>query len=311
MKSGVKKVPFKKRVKKQLQENWILYVMILPVIIYFLVFEYYTMYGVTLAFKKFNPKAGILGSPWIGLKNFERLFRSYNFGIMIRNTLEISLYSLVVGFSLPIVFALMLNYVKSEKLKKFVQTVSYAPHFISTVVVCSMLTVFMAPDTGIFNILRSLVGLESVNFLAKADWFKDIYVWSGVWQGLGWSAVIYISALSGVDPEMHEAAIIDGASKVQRMIHIDIPSIKGTIVMLLILRMGSIMSVGFEKVYLLQNSLNYNESLIISTYVYEVGLLDGDYAFSTAVGLFNNVINVILLVAANIFSKKVLDESLF
>ena len=180
MKSSIKKVPFKKRVKKQLQENWILYVMILPVIIYFLVFEYYTMYGVTLAFKKFNPKVGILGSPWIGLKNFERLFRSYNFGIMIRNTLEISLYSLVVGFSLPIVFALMLNYVKSEKLKKFVQTVSYAPHFISTVVVCSMLTVFMAPDSGIFNILRSLVGLESVNFLAKADWFKDIYVWSGV-----------------------------------------------------------------------------------------------------------------------------------
>lgn len=311
MNSGVKKIPFKKRLKKQLQENWILYVMILPVIFYFLIFEYYPMYGVTLAFKEYYPKKGILGSPWVGFKNFERLFRSYNFGIMLRNTLGISLYSLAVGFTLPIIFALMLNYVKNQKLKKFVQTVSYAPHFISTVVVCSMLTVFMAPETGIFNIFRSLAGLESVNFLSKADWFKDIYVWSGVWQGMGWSAVIYISALSGVDPEMHEAAIIDGASKIQRMIHIDIPSIKGTIVMLLILKMGSIMSVGFEKVYLLQNRLNYNESLIISTYVYEVGLLDGDYAFSTAVGLFNNVINVILLVAANLFSKKVLDESLF
>lgn len=311
MNSGVSKKPFKKRLKKQLQENWILYVMILPVIIYFLIFEYYPMYGITLAFKEYYPKKGILGSPWVGFKNFERLFRSYNFGMMIRNTLEISLYSLVVGFTLPIVFALMLNYVKSKNLKKTVQTVSYAPHFISTVVICGMLTVFMDRDTGIFNVFRSFLGLESVSFLAKAEWFKDIYVWSGVWQSMGWSAIIYISALSGVDPQMHEAAIIDGASKIQRMRYIDLPSIKGTIAMLLILRMGRIMSVGFEKVYLLQNNLNYNESLIISTYVYEMGLLGGDYSFSTAFGLFNNIINVILLVAANWFSKKALDESLF
>ena len=306
-----KKIPLKKRIEREIRENWILYVMILPVIIYFLIFAYYPMYGVTLAFKDFNAKKGILGSPWVGLKNFDRLFQSYNFGLMLRNTLEISLYSLVVGFTLPIVFALFLNYVKNQYLKKTVQMVSYAPHFISTVVICSMLTVFMAPDTGIFNVVRSMAGLESVNFLSKAAWFKDIYVWSGVWQGLGWNAIIYISALSGVDPQMHEAAIIDGATKIQRMRHIDLPSIRGTIVMLLILRMGSIMSVGFEKVYLLQNNLNYRESLIISTYVYEVGLLDGDYAFSTAVGLFNTVINVILLVSANVFSKKVLDESLF
>lgn len=308
---GANKKPFKKRLKKQLQENWILYVMILPVIIYFIIFEYYPMYGITLAFKEYYPKKGILGSPWVGFKNFERLFRSYNFGMMIRNTLEISLYSLVAGFTLPIVFALMLNYVKYQKLKKTIQTVSYAPHFISTVVICGMLTVFMDKDTGIFNVFRSFLGLESVSFLSKSEWFKDIYVWSGVWQSMGWSAIIYISALSGVDPQMHEAAIIDGASKLQRIRYIDLPSIKGTIAMLLIMRMGNVMSVGFEKVYLLQNSLNYNESLIISTYVYEIGLLKGDYSFSTAVGLFNNIINVILLVAANWFSKKVLDESLF
>jgi len=230
---------------------------------------------------------------------------------MLRNTLEISLYSLAAGFTIPIIFALMLNYIKNQKLKKAVQMVSYAPHFLSTVIICSMLTIFTANDTGIFNIIGSLFGAESVNWLAKPALFKDIYAWSGVWQQMGWNAIIYLSALSGVDPSLHEAAIIDGATKVQRMWHVDIPSIKSTIIMLLILRIGQIMSVGFEKVYLLQNSLNYKESLTISTYVYEVGLLDGDYAFSTAVGLFNNIINIILLLCANIFSKKVLDESLF
>lgn len=312
MANGVtKKRSLWKRFKKQMQMNWILYVMHLPVVIYFLVNNYYPMYGITLAFKKYKPKLGITGSPWVGFDNFDRLFDSYNFKTMLLNTLGISIYSLVVGFTIPIIFALMLNYLRSRRLKKAVQMVSYAPHFLSTVVICSMITLFCTPDTGVFNILRSLMGLESVNFLAKPEWFKDIYVWTGVWSGTGWNAIIYLSALAGVDPEMHEAAIIDGATKIQRMWYIDIPSIKGTIVMLLILRMGSIMSVGFEKVYLLQNSLNYNASLIISTYVYEVGLIDGDYAFSTAVGLFNTLINVILLVGANVFSKKALGESLF
>lgn len=251
------------------------------------------------------------GSPWVGMANFQRLFNSYNFELMLWNTLSISLYSLVVGFTIPIVFALLLNYVRSTVLKKTVQIVSYAPYFLSTVVVCGMITVFTASDTGVLNILREAMGLESVAFLSKPEWFKDIYVWTGVWQGMGWNAVIYLSALSGVDYQMHEAAIIDGASKLQRIRYIDLPSIKSTIVMLLILRMGSIMSVGFEKVFLLQNSMNYRASLIISTYVYEVGLIDGDYSFSTAVGLFNNVINIILLLLANWFSKKVLDESLF
>ena len=299
------------RLRKDMKKNWILYVMIFPVVVYFIVFRYYPMYGIQLAFKDYHTKAGITGSPWIGFEHFERFFRSYNFKNLIKNTLEISLYSLVVGFPLPIIFALFLNYLKSDKLKKTVQMVSYAPHFISTVVICSMIIMFTTPDTGVFNILRELVGLESVNFMAKAEWFKSIYVWSGVWQGLGWSAIIYISALAGVDYEMHEAAIIDGATKIQRMIHIDIPTIKPTIVMLLILQLSSLMSVGFEKVYLLQNSLNQPESSIISTYVYEVGLVKNDYGYSTAIGLFNTIINVTLLLLANQFSKKVLDESLF
>ena len=189
--------------------------------------------------------------------------------------------------------------------------VSYAPHFISTVVICGMLTIFMNPDTGILNTLRGLIGLESVEFLAKPEWFKSIYVWSGVWQGMGWSSIIYISALAGVDYEMHEAAIMDGATKIQRMIHIDLPSIKPTIVMLLILQLGSMMNVGFEKVFLLQNSLNKSAASVISTYVYEVGLINNDYGYSTAVGLFNTIINVALLLGANLLCKKTSGESLF
>lgn len=305
-----KKVTFGKRLKKDLRRNWILYAMVLPVVIYFLIFSYAPMYGVTLAFKDYKTKLGILGSPWVGIKHFDRFFKAYNFRTLLTNTLGISLYGLAL-FPIPIIFALLLNYLKSRRLKKAVQMVSYAPHFLSTVIVCSMLTLFMTPDTGVFNILRKLAGLESVNFLAKPEWFKSIYVWSGVWQTMGWNAIIYLSALAGVDYEMHEAAIVDGATIIQRMIHIDIPSIKPTIVMLLILSMGSLMNVGFEKVYLLQNNLNYSASSIISTYVYEVGLISGDFSFSTAVGLFNNIINVILLAGANVFCRKVLDESLF
>lgn len=311
MTKSAEKHTLKERIKKELKKNWILYVMSVPVILYHLVLEYYPMYGIVLAFKDYNSKLGIIGSPWAGMKHFNRFFNSYHFKSLLYNTLGLSVYSLVVGFTLPIFFALMLNYIRSKWLKKTVQMLSYAPHFLSTVIICSMLILFCTPRTGAFNILRGLFGKESVNFLAVPEWFNDIYVWSGVWQSMGWNAIIYISALAGVDQQMHEAAIIDGASKFQRIRYIDFPSIKPTIVMLLILRMGSIMSVGFEKVYLLQNSLNYPSSQIISTYVYEIGMLNGQYSFSTAVGLFNNVINVILMVSANWFSKKVLDESLF
>ena len=299
------------RAKEELQRNWILYLMILPVVVYYIVFSYAPMYGVTLAFKDYKIKKGILGSPCAGCENFERFFSTYHFERVVTNTLEINLYNLLVGFPIPIIFALCLNYLKSTKLKKTIQMVSYAPHFISTVVICGMISIFTNMDTGVFNTLRNLVGLSSVDFMGKEEWFKDIYVWTGVWQGMGWSAIIYMSALSGVDPQLHEAAIIDGATKLQRMRHVDLPGIKPTIIMLLILQLGSMMSLGFDKAYLLQNSLNLPESEIISTYVYKQGLISADYAYSTAVGLFNNVINLILLITFNTISKKVAKESLF
>ena len=299
------------RLLKDLQKNWIYYVMILPVILYFIIFHYWPMYGVQIAFKDFKLRAGVMGSDWVGMKHFTKFIGSYNFKTLCLNTLGISVYTLCVGFPIPIIFALFLNYLKSQRLKKAVQMVSYAPHFISTVVICSMIMMFTDLDSGIFNIILRVLGREPVNFLAKADWFKSIYVWTGVWQGMGWSAIIYVSALSGVDYQMHEAAIMDGATKIQRMLHVDLPSIKPTIIMLLILDIGSLMNVGFEKVYLLQNSLNRPKSMIISTYVYEVGLVNTEYSYAAAIGLFNNVINAILLVAANTISKKLADESLF
>ena len=244
------------RLLKDMRKNWILYVMILPVVVYYIIFAYAPIYGIQLAFKDYIVKKGIWGSPWIGMENFTRFFSSYNFGLLLKNTIGISVYSILVGFPIPIIFALMLNYLKNKYLKKTVQMVSYAPYFISTVVMCGMITIFLNPDTGIFNTIRGFFGMESVDFLGKPELFKSIYVWTGVWQGMGWSSIIYISALSGVDYQLHEAAIVDGANKLQRILHVDLPSIKPTIVMLLILQMGSLMSVGFEKVFLLQNTLN-------------------------------------------------------
>ena len=306
-----KKKSFRARLAKNIQKNWILYVMILPVVIYYIVFAYAPMYGVQLAFKNYKIKLGIMGSPWVGLDHFKRFFNSYNFSLLLKNTLGISIYSLLVGFPIPIIFALLLNYIKNRYLKKTVQMVSYAPYFISTVVICGMLTIFMNPDTGVFNTILKALGMEPLDVLSKPKWFKSIYVWSGVWQGMGWSSIIYISALSGVDYEMHEAAIVDGATKLQRILHIDLPSIKPTIIMMLILQLGSLMNVGFEKVFLLQNTLNKQAASVISTYVYEVGLINSDYGYSTAIGLFNSIINMLLLVGANWFCKKFADESLF
>lgn len=299
------------RLADDVRKNYILYLMLLPVTVYFIIFCYAPMYGIQLAFKDFIIKKGIMGSPWIGFTNFEKFFNSFNCVSLIKNTIGISLYNLAVGFPIPIVFALFLNYLRGKFLKKSVQMVSYAPHFISTVVLCGMLTIFLHPDTGIVNTLRGIFGLEPLAFLSKPEWFKSIHAWSGLWQSMGWNSIIYISALSGVDYQLHEAAIMDGASKLQRIIHVDLPSIKPTIIMLFILQMGQIMNVGFEKVFLLQNSLNFSGSDVISTYVYRVGLINNDYGYSTAVGLFNSLINVILLVGANALSKKVTAESLW
>ncbi len=305
------KYTFTARVKHDFKHNWWLWFMLLPVIIYYAIFSYAPLYGILLAFKDYKVKKGILGSPWVGFDYFERFFSGYNFWDLMKNTLGISVYSLAVGFPLAIIFALLLHYLTVGKLKKVVQMVSYAPYFISTVVICGMLTIFMDPTNGVFNKITGLFGHESIAFLSVPEYFKSIYVWSGVWQGIGWSAIIYISALAGVDYQMHEAAIIDGASKLQRIRYIDLPSMKSTIVMLLILNLGGLMSVGFEKVYLLQNDLNFPASDIISTYTYRVGLINSDFGYSTAVGLFNTVINLIILVTANNVARKVTGDGLW
>lgn len=301
----------KYRLKHDLKCNWILWVMFLPVVAYYAIFNYAPMYGILIAFKDYKVQSGILGSEHIGFLSFERFFSSFNFWDLIKNTLGISVYSLVVGFPLAIIFALMLHYLTLPRLKKTVQMISYAPYFISTVVICGMLTIFMDPTNGIFNKFREFFNMEPVAFLSVPEWFKTIYVLSGVWQGMGWSAIIYISALSGVDGEMHEAAIIDGATKLHRIWFIDLPSIQPTIIMLLIMQLGSLMNVGFEKVYLLQNDLNFRASDIISTYTYRVGLVNSDFGYSTAIGLFNTVINLIILVGANTLSRKITGDSLW
>ncbi|WZL79341.1 ABC transporter permease subunit [Eubacteriales bacterium mix99] len=299
------------RLGKDMKKNPILYLMILPVVAYYIIFHYVPMYGIQIAFKDFVPKLGFLGSPWVGLDHFTRFFSGYNFKNLLRNTLEISVYGLLVGFPIPILFALLLNYLPGKWFQKSVQMVSYAPNFISTVVMCGMITIFLAPDTGIINQLVKALGGKPVAFLSVPEFFKSIYVWTGVWQGMGFSSIIYISALSGVDYQIHEAAIIDGATKLQRILNIDIPSIAPTMIILLILSLGSIMGVGFEKIYLLQNPLNMSASDVISTYVYRVGLIDSDYSYSTAIGLFNSVINAFLLIIVNSVAKRFTSTSLW
>lgn len=283
----------------------------LPALVYIVLFAYKPMYGILIAFKDFSMKKGILASPWVGFKNFERLFSSYWFPIILKNTLTISLLSLVIGFPIPIILALLLNEVRSNKFRSMVQTFSYAPHFISMVVMCGMVAMFLSPTTGIVNKLLNALGMESVFFMQEAGLFKWVYVLSGVWQGTGWSSVIYFAALSGVDKSLLEAADMDGATRLQKIWHVNLPVILPTILVMLILQCGSLLSVGYEKAYLLQTSSNLTGSEIISTYVYKVGLVQSDFSFSTAAGLFNTVVNCIILISANQLSKKVAKTGLF
>jgi len=269
------------------------------------------MYGLQIAFKNYSGALGIWGSKWVGLKHFKDFIGGYYFWPIIRNTLTISIYSTVVSFPFPIILALMLNEVNNYKYKKFLQTVLYAPHFISMVVMVGIIILMLSPSIGIINHFISFLGFEKQYFMIQPDAFKHIYVWSGIWQDMGWGAVIYIAALSSVNQELHEAATIDGASRIKRIWHINLPAIKPTIIILLILNIGSIVSVGFEKTFLLQNDLNLAKSEVISTYVYRRGLLKGSLSFSTAVGLFNNVINLILLVLTNYIARKLNETSLF
>lgn len=305
------KNPRLKTPRKPKQFHWQLWLMMIPAIVYMILFVYKPMGGVLIAFQDYSLKRGIWGSEWVGFDNFTRLFRSYWFPIILKNTLTISGLALLLSFPAPIILALAANEIRSEKRKRLFQTVSYAPHFISTVVVCGMITVFLSPDSGVFNFLLQKIGVEPVAFLAKPDMFKWVYVLSGIWQTVGWSAIIYIAALSGVDKNLLEAAEIDGANRIQRIRYVNFPVLIPTIVIMFILRCGSILGVGYEKVYLLQNTANLSASEVISTYVYKVGLQKADFGFSTAVNLFNNVINCIVLIVSNKISKKVSGSSLF
>lgn len=296
---------------KRLKRSWQLYVLLLPALAGLIIFSYVPMYGIQLAFRDYNPLAGIMGSPWVGLDNFNRFFNSPQFKNLLINTLAISFYSLIVGFPIPVILALGLNHVASLRFKKTVQTVTYAPYFISTVVLVGILNIFLSTDGGLVNQLVKLFGGDPVLFMGQSKYWRHIYVWSGVWQSMGWNAVIYIAALAGVSSEMHEAAIIDGATKMQRVRYIDLPTIMPTIVITLILSCGSIMGVGFEKAYLMQNPLNLGVSEIISTYIYKVGLVNAEYGFSTAVGLFNSLINCIVLLAVNQVAKRMSKTSLW
>lgn len=306
------KTGLRHRLKPYLK-NWELYVLIVPVLAYYIIFEYVPMYGVQIAFKNFVATKGIWGSEWAGMMHFERFFNSYYFWRLILNTLGISLYQLAVGFPIPIILALMINEIKATRtfFKKFVQTVTYAPHFLSTVVLVGMVVMFLAPETGIVNHLIVLFGGQPIPFMTEASWFKTIYVGSGVWQQMGWSSIIYLAALAGIDPQLHDAAKVDGASRLQRIWHVNLPGIMPTVVILLILNMGSLMGVGFEKVFLMQNDLNLASSEVISTYVYKSGLLQAQYSFSAAIGLFNSVINFIMLIVVNVIAKRMNQTSLW
>lgn len=299
-----------KSFKKNLLLNWQLYVFLLPALTYFFVLHYIPMYGVQIAFKNFIATQGITGSPWIGFDHFERFFNSYYFWRLLKNTLIINLYQLVL-FPLPIIFALMLNEVRNGWFKKWSQTLTYAPHFISVVVVVGMIIAFLDPATGIINYIIATLGGEPISFMTSPGWFRHIYVWSGEWQSLGWGTIIYLAALAGVNPELHEAAKVDGASRMQRVININIPSILPTVVILFILNIGKFMSIGFEKVLLMKNNLNSETSDIIQTFVYEAGLLEGQYSFAAAIGLFDSAINIVLLITINQIARKTSDNSLW
>lgn len=290
---------------------WQLYVLVLPALIWLLLFAYLPMYGIQIAFKDYKVNLGMLGSPWVGLKYFEQFINLPNFDTLIRNTLLISVYSLIFGFPAPILLALMLNQVRSKRYKSFVQTVTYAPYFISTVVLVSMLNIFLTPSSGFVNKIITSLGGRAITFMGDPKWFRTVYVASGVWQGCGWGAIVYLAALGGVDPSLYEAAVMDGATKFQRLLHIDLPCILPTIVIMFILNMGNLLNVGYEKAYLMQNSLNNQVSEIISTYTYKIGLQNAKYSFSTAVGLSNSAINFVLVVSTNYISRRLTQTSLW
>lgn len=299
--------------RRRMMAHWEFYLFLLPAVAYLLIFAYGPMYGLLIAFKDFKPFKGILGSDFVGLKYFIRFFNMSKFPELLGNTLILSFYSLIAGFPLPIILALSLNASSAKRYAKVIQTVTYAPHFVSTVIVVGMINILFSPSTGIIKNLLNALGLINgpLNTLLEAGSFRHLYVWSGVWQNLGWSSIVYLGALSAVDTAMHEAATIDGASKFQRVMYIDFPSILPTVITLLILSVGRIMNVGFEKVFLMQNSMNIGTSETISTYIYKIGIKDGQYSLSAAIGMFNSVVNFMMLILVNTVARRVGETSLW
>lgn len=298
------------RTLRRMRRKWQLYLLILPAIVSVFIFHYIPIYGVQIAFKNFRSSKGILGSEWVGFKHFARFLAYPDFWKILWNTVRISLYALAT-FPCPVILALMMNELNSERYKKFMQMVTFAPHFISTVVVCSMVLLFFDRSQGLVNNVIAALGGERYDFVSSTKYFSSLYVWSGVWQNLGWNAIIYIAALSSVSPELIEAAQVDGATRLQIVRYVNFPAILPTVITMLILSAGSLLNVGFEKIYLLQNPLNMEASRVISTYVYEIGLQGGQFSYSTAIGLFNNVVNIVVIILVNGISKRVTRVALW
>lgn len=304
--------------KKQLlrmKRDWRLYTFLIIPLVYIIVFKYVPMGGLVIAFKDFKPRFGIWGSEWVGFEHFIRFFKSYQFKRVISNTLILSFYNIIAGFPLPIIFALLLNSVRNERFKKITQSIACLPHFISTVVLVGIVFQIFNSRTGLYGTIGEwLTGSYPKDIMGSPAVFRHMYVWSGIWKGFGWGSIIYTAALAGVDPTYHEAAQIDGATRFQRIIHIDLPSIAPTIITMLILRLGDVMSIGFEKTYLMQNSLNISASEVISTYSYSVGLAGGantNMSYAAAIGFFNSIVNLIMLVTANKLARKFSETSLW
>ena len=296
---------------KYLSRDYQIYLILLPSIAVVIIFNYVPMYGIQLAFRDFHFQEGILGSPWVGMKHFIRIVGMQQFWLALKNTVGIQLYSLAVGFPAPILLAIMLNECAFPKFKKTVQMISYAPNFISTVVICGIVLLFTNKNMGMINNIIALLGGERIDFMVQPEWFQTVYVLSGVWQGVGFGSIIYIATLSGVDPQLVEAAVIDGANRLQKIWHVDLPCLYPTIVILLIFSLGGLLGVGFEKILLLQNPLNMETSDVISTYVYRLGLVGAQYSFTTAVGLFNSVVSFLLLALVNRLARRLSGTSLW
>lgn len=296
---------------KMMSRNRAFYVMVLPALVFFAIFSYWPMYGLQIAFRNFSFAGGITGSKWVGMKWFNLFFMSNQFPIVVRNTLALSLYEIAVGFPMPILLALIMHNVPNQKFRRVAQTATYMPHFISVIVLVGMMSCMFSINSGWVSTIVRFFGGTPANLMGEAKYFRHVYVWSGVWQQMGWNSIIYLAALTSIDPGLHEAAMIDGAGKLRRIWHVDLPGISGTIAIMLIMKFGHMMSMGFDKVFAMQNDLNLSVSEVITTYIYKIGLQSYKYSYSTAISLFNNIINFTMLVLVNKVSNKVSGSGLW